>query len=88
MHLGPSPQLVFFSTRSGKHLQFNVKTGHIQKLCATYGDIVQFIPFIYAFYALKFPLFYSHHNHESDVTIIPFVVGICQGDPLRGHYSL
>jgi hypothetical protein len=84
MHLGPSPRLSCFSTRRGKHLQFNVKMGHIQKLCATYRDIVQFIPFVCAFYAFEFPLFYSHHNHEGDVTIIPFVMGICQGDPLRG----
>jgi hypothetical protein len=53
-----------------------------QKLRATCGDIIQFIPFICAFYAFKSPLFYSHCNRESDVTIIPFAMGTHQGDPL------
>jgi len=39
-----------------------------QELYATRGDIIQFIPFVRAFYAFKFPLFYSHCNHEGDVT--------------------
>jgi len=55
-----------------------------QELYATCGDIIQFIPFIYAFYAFKFPLFYSHHNHEGDVTIIPSAMGTRQGDLLWG----
>ncbi len=44
---------------------------------------MEFIPFVHAFYAFEFPLFYNHHNHESDVIIIPVVKGTCQGDPLR-----
>jgi len=47
-------------------------------------DIIQLIPFVHAFYAFKSLLFYSHHNHESDVTIIPFAMGIPQGDPVGG----
>jgi hypothetical protein len=56
------------------------------KNCATSGDIIQLIPFIHALYAFKSLLFYSHRNCEGDVTIIPFAMGICQGDPLGGHY--
>jgi hypothetical protein len=55
-----------------------------QELCATCGDIIQFIPFVRAFYAFKFPLFYSHCNHEGDVIIIPIAMGTQQGDPLGG----
>jgi hypothetical protein len=53
------------------------------KLYATNGDVIQFIPLVHAFYAFKFLLFYNHHNHESNVAIIPFAMGTCQGDPLR-----
>jgi hypothetical protein len=59
-----------------------------QKLCVASGDIIQLIPFVCAFYVFESPLFYSHCNFESDVTIIPFVMGIHQGDPWGGHYSL
>jgi hypothetical protein len=45
---------------------------------------MQLIPYVHAFYAFEFPLFYSHHNYEGDLTIIPFVVGTHQGDPLGG----
>jgi hypothetical protein len=45
-------------------------------------DIIQFIPFVCAFYAFEFPLFYNHHNREGDVTFIPFAMGTHQGDPL------
>ncbi len=58
-----------------------------QKLCATSEDIIQLILFVRALYAFKFPLFYNHRNHESDVTIIPFVMKTRQGDLLGGHYS-
>jgi hypothetical protein len=47
-------------------------------------DIIQFIHFVHAFYAFESPLFYSHHNRESNVKVIPFAMGIYQGDPLRG----
>jgi hypothetical protein len=33
-----------------------------QKLCFTSGDIIQFIPFVYAFYVIKCPLLYSHYD--------------------------
>jgi hypothetical protein len=46
-----------------------------QKLHATSGDIVQLIPFVYAFYAFESLLFYSHHNHEGEGTVIPFATG-------------
>ncbi len=60
-----------------------------EKLCVTCGDIIQFIPLVRAFYAFEFPLFYSHHNCESNVTIIPFTMGIRQGDPLgRALFTL
>jgi hypothetical protein len=28
-------------------------------------------------------LFYNHHNREGDVIVIPFAMGIRQGDPLE-----
>jgi hypothetical protein len=52
-----------------------------QKLHATGGDIIKVIPFVRAFYAFEFPLFYSHHNGEGDVTIIPSAMGTHQNDP-------
>ncbi len=45
---------------------------------------MQLIPYVHAFYAFEFPLFYNHYNYEGDVTIIPFSLGICQGDPFGG----
>ncbi len=45
-----------------------------QDFCATSKDIIQLIPFVYAFYAFDSPLFYNHHNRESDVTIIAWHV--------------
>jgi hypothetical protein len=39
-----------------------------QKLCEAGGDIIQCIPFVYAF---EYSLFYNHYNHDGDVTIIP-----------------
>jgi len=55
-----------------------------RELCTTSGDIIQFIPFVHAFYAFEFPLFYNHHNREGDVTIITFAMGTRQGDLLGG----
>jgi hypothetical protein len=50
---------------------------------------MQFIPFVLAFYAFEFPLFYSHHNHEGDFIIIPSTMGTRQGDPLgRALFTL
>jgi hypothetical protein len=60
-----------------------------QEFHAEGGDIIQFIPFVCAFYLFESPLFCSHHNHESDDIIIPFAIGIHQGDPLGGtiHFN-
>jgi hypothetical protein len=55
-----------------------------QKLRAIGGDIIQFILFLGAFYAFESPLFYSHHNHEAEIMVIPFAMGTRQCDPLRG----
>jgi hypothetical protein len=55
-----------------------------QNLCIIGRDIIQFIPFVYAFYAFEFLLFYNNCNHEGDVTVIPFAMGIRQGDFLGG----
>jgi hypothetical protein len=46
-----------------------------QKLYVTGGDIMQFIPFVCAFYVFESPLFYNHYNHEGDVIVIPFAMG-------------
>ncbi len=59
----------------------------LQKLRAIGGDIIQLIPFVHAFYAFESLMFYNHRNREGDVTIIPFVMGIYQGNLLGGHYS-
>jgi hypothetical protein len=60
-----------------------------QKIYVVGGDIMQFIPFVHAFYAFEFPLFYNHYNHEGYVIIIPFTLGTCLGDPLgRALFAL
>jgi hypothetical protein len=65
--------------------QFGVKKGHISKIsCATRGDIIQLIPFVCAFYAFECFLFYSYHNGDDDVMVIPFVIGTRQNDLLEG----
>ncbi len=48
------------------------------------GDIIQIIPFVCAFYAFESPLFYNHHNCEGVVEVIPYAMGLHQGDPLGG----
>jgi hypothetical protein len=55
-----------------------------QKRRVVGGDIIQFIPFVHAFYAFESPMFYSHCNREGNVKIIPFAMGTCQGDPWGG----
>jgi hypothetical protein len=55
-----------------------------QKLHAIGREIIQFIPFVHAFYAFESPLFYHHYSCESDVIIIPSAMGTYQGDLLRG----
>jgi len=54
-----------------------------QKFHVASGNIIQFIPFVHAFYAFESPLFYSHCNCESDIIFIPFTMGTCLDDPLR-----
>ncbi len=39
---------------------------------------------VHAFYAFESSFLNNHHNHENDVIIIPFAMGTCQGDPLKG----
>jgi len=52
-------------------------------------QIIQFIPFVHAFYAFECPLFYNHHNYEDDVIVIPSTMGTHQGDPLgRALFAL
>jgi hypothetical protein len=55
-----------------------------QEFCATCGDIIQLIFLNCEFYAFEYFLFYNHYSCEGDVTITPFAMGICQGDPLKG----
>jgi hypothetical protein len=55
-----------------------------QKVCATSGDIIQFIPFVLTLYTFEYPMFYNHRNYDGDVTIIPSAMGTHQGDPLGG----
>jgi hypothetical protein len=45
---------------------------------------MQLIPFVRAFYAFEFPLFYSHCNHEGCVIVTPFTMGTHLGDLLGG----
>jgi hypothetical protein len=60
-----------------------------QKLRVAGGNIIQLIPFVRAFYAFMFPLFYNHRNYEGDVTVIPSAMGTYQGDPLgRALFAL
>jgi hypothetical protein len=55
-----------------------------QEFHALGGFIIQLIPFVHAFYEFESPLFYSHHNHDGDVMVIPSAMGTRQGDPSRG----
>jgi hypothetical protein len=56
----------------------------VQKLCVISGDINQLILFVCAFYAFEYLLFYNHHNHESNLTIIPSAMKTYQGNLLGG----
>jgi len=53
-----------------------------QELQVASGNIMQLIPFVHAFYAFEFPLFYNHHNCDDNVVVIPSAMGTHQGDPL------
>jgi hypothetical protein len=55
-----------------------------QELHVVGGDIIQLIPFVYAFYVFELPLFYSHHNCYGNVMVIPFSINTYQYDPLGG----
>jgi hypothetical protein len=55
-----------------------------QNHCIIGRDIIQFIPFVCAFYAFELLLFYKHCNHEGDVMVIPFAIGTRQDDFLGG----
>jgi hypothetical protein len=46
-------------------------------------NIIQLVPFVPAFYAFEYLLFYSnHYNREGNMMIILFAMGIHQADPL------
>jgi hypothetical protein len=84
VHPIPSPQLACSLVECGKHLQFNVKRGHISKTSCNRCRHHIIHLFVHAFYAFESPLFYSHRNREGDVTIIPSAMGTHQGDLLGG----
>jgi hypothetical protein len=52
-----------------------------EKLHVTSENIKELIPFVNAFYAFEYPLFYNHYNCEGIVTIIPSSMVTHQGDP-------
>jgi hypothetical protein len=52
----------------------------VQKMGTSYNSSSLFC----VFYAFESLLFYSHHNCEGDVIVIPFAVGTHQGDPWGG----
>jgi len=37
---------------------------------------------VHVFYAFEFPIFYSHHNHENNIIIVPSILGTHQYGPL------
>ncbi len=49
-----------------------------RKLHASGENIIQFLPFVHAFYAFESLLFYNHYNHDGNVMVIPSAMGICQ----------
>jgi hypothetical protein len=53
-----------------------------QELHVEGGDIIQFIPFVLTLYAFESPMFYNHHTHDGNVTIIPSAMAIHRGDLL------
>jgi hypothetical protein len=54
------------------------------KLRLASGNIIQLILIVHAFYAFEYPMFFSHHNHENNITIIPYTMGTHQSNPLGG----
>jgi hypothetical protein len=60
-----------------------------QELHVVGGDVIQLIPFVYAFYAFESPLFYSHYNHDGNVMVIPSTMGTHQINPFgRALFAL
>jgi hypothetical protein len=57
-----------------------------QELHVIGADIIQFIPFVHAFYEFESHVFYNHYNHGSNFTIIPFAMVILGGGGGGGHY--
>ncbi len=45
-------------------------------------QLSQFIIFVYSFYVLLFPLYFSHHSLFEDLIVIHFCIDIYWGDPL------
>jgi hypothetical protein len=78
------PNWVFFQLNMANTFNLVSKEVIFQKNCVVGGDIMQLIPFVRAFYAFEFPLFYNHCNHEGYVIIIPFTMGTRLDDPLGG----
>jgi len=77
------PNWVVFQLNMANAFNFVSRGVIFQELHVKGGNIIQLIPFVHAFYAFEFPLFYSHCNHEGNVTIIPFAMGTREGDPLK-----
>ncbi len=78
-----------FSTGRGDAFNLVSKEVIFQELHAIGEDIIQLIPFVCAFYAFEFPMFYNHCNREGEVIVIPFTMGTHQCDPLgRALFAL
>jgi hypothetical protein len=60
----------------GKHFQFGVKRGHISRTSCNWWRHHTTHPFVRTFYAFESPLSYNHQNHEGDVIVIPFAMGL------------
>jgi hypothetical protein len=69
------PNWVVFQLHVANTFNLVLKRVIFQKLCAVGGNLIQFIPFVHAFYAFESPLFYNHHNCEGNIIIIPSIMG-------------
>jgi hypothetical protein len=84
MHLKCLLQLGYFSIRHGKCFQFDVKKGQFTRtLCSRWRHHV-IHPFCSCILCIWITLFYSHHNCENNVIVLPSTMGTRQGDPLGG----
>ncbi len=89
MHFRPSPQLGLLSNWTWQMSSIRCQERSYSRTSCIGEDIIQFIPFVHTFYALEFLLFCNHYNHEGNLMIILFAMGICQGDPLgRALFTL